>query len=81
MFGLAYNGEPHSLRTQLHTVMWDPLYFTDYSILYMSILVVFTQVHQHLLDNVGRPISKDVEKMESTLLTLDVENHLMSSAI
>ena len=47
----------------------------------MSILVVFTQVHQHLLDNVERPISKDVEKMESTLLILDVENRLMSSAI
>ena len=39
------------------------------------------QVHQHLLKNVERPIKEVADKMESTLLTLDVENHLMSSAI
>ena len=35
------------------------------------------QIHQHVLNNVERPISKDVDKMESTLLSLDVENHLI----
>ena len=48
---------------------------------YTCPLDVLTQVHQHLLDNAERPISKDVDKMESTLLTLDVENRLTSSAI
>ena len=42
---------------------------------------IFAQVHQHLLKNVERPFKEVVDKMESTLLTLDVENHLMSSAI
>ena len=35
------------------------------------------QVHQHVLKNV----EKDVDKMESTLLALDVENPLTSSVI
>ena len=39
------------------------------------------QVHQHQVNIVERPIKEVVDKMESTLLTLDVENHLMSSAI
>ena len=47
----------------------------------MHVMGIFAQVHQHRLKNVERLISKDVDKMESTLLTLDVENHLMSSAI
>ena len=63
------------------TTQHDPLYYTDYSISYTCPLDVLTQVHQHLLDNVERPISKDVDKMEFTLLTLDVENLLRSSAI
>ena len=56
------------------TVTTEPLSYT-------CPLDVLTQVHQHLLDNAERPISKDVDKMESTLLTLDVENRLTSSAI
>ena len=48
---------------------------------YIHILGIFAQVRQHLLKSVERPISKDVDKMESTLLTLGVENHSMSSAI
>ena len=39
------------------------------------------QVHQHRINIVERPIKEVVDKMESTLLTLDVENHLMSSVI
>ena len=39
------------------------------------------QVHQHRINIVERPISKDVDKMESTLLTLDVGNRLTSSVI
>ena len=53
-----------------------------YWLLYPTyILGIFAQVHQHLLKNVERPSSKDVDKMESTLLTLDVENRLTSTVI
>ena len=65
---------------QSHSLRWD-LAYSDYSILHTHVLDVLTQVHQHLLNSVERPIKEVVDKMESTLLTLDVENHLTSSAI
>ena len=51
-------------------------------ILYHNIILdVLTQVHQPPLNIVERPIKEDVDKMESTLLTLDVGNRLTSSVI
>ena len=47
------------------------------NILCLSILQVLSL---HLV-TVERPIEEDVEKMESTLLTLDVGGRLVSSAI
>ena len=59
-----------------HTCQYrTSLYYSDY------FLHIFAQVHQHLLKNVERPIKEVVDKMESTLLTLDVENRLTSSVI
>ena len=54
---------------------------TPFILYYNIILDVLTQVHQPLLNIAERPTKEDVDKMESTLLTLDVENRLMSSAI
>ena len=51
---------------------------SDYNIIICLCILQVLSLH---LVTVERPIEEDVEKMESTLLTLDVENHLMSSVI
>ena len=56
---------------------WDT--YSDYSIIDIYWMDVHTQVQQPLLNFVERPIKEDVDKMESTLLTLTVRtrNHSM----
>ena len=57
------------------------LTYNHYLILHTYVLGIFAQVHQHLLKNAEMPISMVVDMMESTQLTLDVENPLMFSVI